>query len=811
MRFNISKKNKYLLSSLVLVVFGSLFVGGNASAFDIMSVAPGVVTTVVGKFFEILINGIGLLLNVSIKVVMIVAKYDRFIDETAVTLGWEQVRNLANMFFIVILLVIAFATILRVDSYNVKKLLPKLVIMAVLINFSKMICGIIIEINQVAMMTFLNAIRGDGGAWVNLLGVQNFLNYVEANKWNGSLDATSAVTGYFLALIFLIVALVTVFAYLGVLVMRMVMLWVYIVLSPLAYLLAAFPQGQTYSNRWWDDFTKYAVTGPVLAFFLWLAMVSASGAGTIANDASCLGPYETLCTDNFLQFIIGIGMLLGGLQITSQIGGAVGSSAAKGLSRIQNGKTIAVKYAKDKSMDTAKWAGMQTLGVGRGIDRIMGRAWNTVTPNRMNVEGGLAGTAIQKGRNLANFSWLGGRNKDKIEADKSLHSYYVAKQEANGDQAKIDALRLKKDGKEYMEKDGNFVLADKNGAIKADGTAAVTDADHVYATRKGIYGQNVKLKEMGAGGADMFMGRASAMSMAWAAAKQATDKKISEEQAKIEASGMTTDMMMQSIRDGNVSGAEKMALALTMAVKEGFKKSEDVAKAKETLGSNQILLKKFNDAVDKKFAHLNYNTNTESGKAAFIKRLEGGKIDDVMDKSAYENASVLETINKSKGPVNFNEYIKKVGKTTAHKESLKKGLEEAFRGKDAMKDGSVDPMRKAMVEMSGDIGEAFKDKDMNTQRAEVEEAMNNLLEGYSAKQVANIDVDSFSASKMAKHFGSEANAGLFTQSLENAVKNNLDQKDVESAKRAGAAKNLENVLRQHAAEPKSKNNPPTNP
>jgi hypothetical protein len=43
---------------------------------------------------------------------------------------------------------------------------------------------------------------------------------------------------------------------LGMLVMRIVMIWIYVVLSPLAYLLASFPGGQQYSSRWWKDFTS---------------------------------------------------------------------------------------------------------------------------------------------------------------------------------------------------------------------------------------------------------------------------------------------------------------------------------------------------------------------------------------------------------------------------------------------------------------------------------------------------------------------------------------------------------------------------
>jgi len=72
------------------------------------------------------------------------------------------------MSFILILLIIAFATILRQESYS-KKLLPKLLIMAVLINFSRTIFGLLIDFSQVIMLTFVNAFSAGGGYFIKAL------------------------------------------------------------------------------------------------------------------------------------------------------------------------------------------------------------------------------------------------------------------------------------------------------------------------------------------------------------------------------------------------------------------------------------------------------------------------------------------------------------------------------------------------------------------------------------------------------------------------------------------------------------------
>ena len=84
----------------------------------------------IAQFFSYLVN---LLIGTMVEVV---AYNDFNID--MVKSGWSIVRDVANNFFIIILLVIALGNILRVSQYN-RQLLPKLLVMAVLINFSKIL------------------------------------------------------------------------------------------------------------------------------------------------------------------------------------------------------------------------------------------------------------------------------------------------------------------------------------------------------------------------------------------------------------------------------------------------------------------------------------------------------------------------------------------------------------------------------------------------------------------------------------------------------------------------------------------------
>jgi hypothetical protein len=91
------------------------------------------------------------------------ARYNGFGDAQPVKIGWVIVRDICNMFFIVVLLISAFSTIIGWDSslrYNA--VLPKLLLMAILINFSRTLVQVLIDFSQVVMLTFVNAFRAAG-------------------------------------------------------------------------------------------------------------------------------------------------------------------------------------------------------------------------------------------------------------------------------------------------------------------------------------------------------------------------------------------------------------------------------------------------------------------------------------------------------------------------------------------------------------------------------------------------------------------------------------------------------------------------
>lgn len=374
----ISLFRKHQLLSLTLLFIAVIF-GWPAHA-DLV----GAVMSVLAVIFDMLSSVVGKLLTFLLQILVNTAQFNDFIYVEPVVYGWVVVRDICNMFFIVILLIIAFATILQLDGYNWKKDVPKLVIAAILINFSKMFAGLMIDVSQVIMLTFVNAFAANGANnFAVAFQVSKYKSLSDSTVTNATFDGKSFPFSLLLASIasFAAVCITTVIVVvmIAAFVMRIVLLWIYVILSPLPYLLSTFPQGKKYAGKWSDGFTKELVAGPVLAFFTWLALTVAQMPNDtftkVANieDPSFLrventynavlsGGTELFTNGPFQKYLIVIGLLVGGLKIAGETGGTFGDWAKKGTGWVNKGANWAKKTTSRKLQDVTGISAVREYG-----------------------------------------------------------------------------------------------------------------------------------------------------------------------------------------------------------------------------------------------------------------------------------------------------------------------------------------------------------------------------------------------------------------------------------------------------------------
>jgi hypothetical protein len=125
--------------------------------------------------------------------------------------------------FLVVLLVTAIGLILGAEQYEWKKTLVKFILAAVFINFSKMICGLFIDIAHVVMISFLDAVIGvAGGNLITMFKMQSIYNLVGDTMKEDADFTLEMLAASVLAIFFSALMLLTIGAYLVVMLARLV-------------------------------------------------------------------------------------------------------------------------------------------------------------------------------------------------------------------------------------------------------------------------------------------------------------------------------------------------------------------------------------------------------------------------------------------------------------------------------------------------------------------------------------------------------------------------------------------------------------
>ena len=192
-------------------------------------------------------------------------------------------------------------------------MIVKFILAAIFVNFSRTICGLIIDAAQVVMTTFVNGVAATaGGNLINAFHADSIMSLSNCIDPQG-INPQNIFMASVAALVFTVMMLTTMVVYLVILLFRMISLWVLIVLSPIAFVASVIPQTQKYASEWWKEFGNNVLSGPLIIFFLWLAFVTV-GAGDVHRQIADKS-YNSLPDSSLIQ-----GENSAAIQEISQVG-----------------------------------------------------------------------------------------------------------------------------------------------------------------------------------------------------------------------------------------------------------------------------------------------------------------------------------------------------------------------------------------------------------------------------------------------------------------------------------------------------------
>ena len=199
-------------------------------------------------------------------------------QNSGIYLAWVIMRNISNVAFIVAFLVIIYSqlTSVGISNYGVKKMLPRLVIAAVLVNLSFTICAILLDLSNIAGYAFQDA----------FMGIKNTISTVGENTstWTWSEVISTALSngalavgaGYAVSLALtteLLPMLVpaatlaglTLLFILLIMAARQALIIILIIISPLAFVCYLLPGTEKWFKKWRDLFFTMLVFFPAFA------------------------------------------------------------------------------------------------------------------------------------------------------------------------------------------------------------------------------------------------------------------------------------------------------------------------------------------------------------------------------------------------------------------------------------------------------------------------------------------------------------------------------------------------------------------
>lgn len=327
---------------------------------------------------------------------------------------WSVMRNIANVAFVIAFLIIIYSQLtgMGINNYGIKKIMPRLIVAAVLVNASYWITAIAVDLSNITGSGIYNLIRGISH---NLGGIT-----IASNAWEisltallaggsvavtgGAIAATAAavgagvVTGGTLAMAALWIAIPAVLTGLlavviafAILAARQALIIILIILAPLAFVALLLPNTESMFKAWRKTLMTMLVFYPIFSIIFagsqMASMIILSTAGGGSGDVFTGKPVGHIVV--LALFIQVIPLILAPMLVKFS-GGLIGQLASmvnnksKGLiDRSRKVRDRKVGLARDEVMSNAARTGGRNPFARTA--RFMGRAYRR-TQNDTHVD-----------------------------------------------------------------------------------------------------------------------------------------------------------------------------------------------------------------------------------------------------------------------------------------------------------------------------------------------------------------------------------------------------------------------------------------
>lgn len=211
--------------------------------------------------------------------------------------AWTVMRNFANISFVLAFLLIIFSQLssIGITNYGIKKMLPKLIVSAILVNISFWVCAAAVDLSNIAGSSVNNILQGvkdnvvaiptvDLGPDSKGTGLAGLAGYVLAG---GAAVGVALYVGLSALLPVLISAILIIVVVFLVLTLRQALIILLVVVAPLAFVAYLLPNTQSLFKKWKDLFQVLLIMYPLISL-----VFGASALASTVVMGSAAGPYK---------------------------------------------------------------------------------------------------------------------------------------------------------------------------------------------------------------------------------------------------------------------------------------------------------------------------------------------------------------------------------------------------------------------------------------------------------------------------------------------------------------------------------------
>lgn len=353
---------------------------------------------------------------------------------------WQNFRNVAAVFLILIFFAIIFGTALGFDNYTIKKTMPHLVAGAILMPLSWYICAVMIDIGNIlgqGLITLMDSFIPK--PYVDFTRPLSSIFYAAAGAIF-AIALKNAVSDIGLAL--LLTILIAVLATFFTLVLRQILITLFVVLSPFAIMAWILPNTEKWFTQWWQNLLKLILMYPLIMLLFEAGRIFALTAGASFTGGGAANDFQQAAVP--ILALVGLYLPLGAVPWTFSWAGGAMKAGSKGIAGF--GGSMNKRFGKGSQFDKDRsqrrqekaalsYMGTPTTRLGRALQFKAARdADGNIIPGQYVQRKGAGffrGVAATRGGFSGAFPGQGPSDVEKRTmagmASKALHDEEVAK------------------------------------------------------------------------------------------------------------------------------------------------------------------------------------------------------------------------------------------------------------------------------------------------------------------------------------------------------------------------------------------------